>query len=821
VVGVAWDRRTAQLALVASGVEAEAQFDADAWRQLLFAASGLRHHLGGDSPAGFRSPLVLAVVDESGEERLRTLAEELTADYAVFDRVDLNFVRLKDFQSPDALDTALAPLLPVCRRVLGGTISREDVQRFWEQLRRNIREAADGLDPLFGDLRSGVAEDLADELIGDHDRSSDRPPPEPVSHLRLHNFRSFVEADVPFGHINVIYGANGSGKSSVLEGLELLWANSSLRRPPGVTASEYQQHLPRGGDGAFEVSGTTNDGRPITVADIADQPQSDLARCVLTQEGISSLVDSPPAERYASLLAVTGLEVPELEPRTKTLVDAAKRDADKALRDAGIKPLPRADTASIRHLHAALSRQFLAKVPGLEEVTVAETRLARAATSSYRPGEWMSNEDIEEVLRKAAEAIDSIRENLNDPPDVTGSLDNVINQIKRITTPIRERASNLETLNRAILQSESSQRVARPIPEEPSALPPSVAARWLNHADALATASQQFQAEANQLKDPDWKRRLGSYADSLKALSQTTPRAELERLARRPITSQPPPAREIDPQRWTDAAFEGAPANLTELRPLIAEVHAHLANRVDALETIVEELERHPARSYFSHSSRVVGALCRFELARVIRRQGPIAQASEQLLSELLQGKLYPVVRELVAAIVRFEWYFEPLRITVEGQELLIGGLATPRSDLDARLLLNSAERTVVGVAWFLALHLLQPKDRRRVLIIDDAASGFDSVNRAGFGATLRSFIRIVRPEQVVLATHDEAVATLLFEELSPVDDWPREITKIKCSRDKSDASTTAVRERDSKAHDLSVDEAMLGLGGAPSLFGT
>jgi hypothetical protein len=196
-------------------------------------------------------------------------------------------------------------------------------------------------------------------------------------------------------------------------------------------------------------------------------------------------------------------------------------------------------------------------------------------------------------------------------------------------------------------------------------------------------------------------------------------------------------------------------------------------------------------------------------------------RASEDLLRELLQGRLYPVVRELVAAMVRFEWYFEPLRVTIEGRQVLIGGLATPRPDLDARLLLNTAERTVVGVAWFLALHLLQPESRRRVLVLDDPVAAFDDVNRAGFAATLRAFARLLRPEQIVIATHDEAVATLLANELAPVDEWPTAIGVVRCKRDREDASTAMIDDRRATSRDLAEDEEMLGLGGEPTLFST
>jgi ABC-type nitrate/sulfonate/bicarbonate transport system ATPase subunit len=122
----------------------------------------------------------------------------------------------------------------------------------------------------------------------------------------------------------------------------------------------------------------------------------------------------------------------------------------------------------------------------------------------------------------------------------------------------------------------------------------------------------------------------------------------------------------------------------------------------------------------------------------------------------------------------------------------VLGGLATSNERLDARLLLNAAERTALGLAWFMALHLLQPKERRRVLVMDDPVSVFDSANQAGFASTLRAFIRLTRPEQVVIAAHDDAVASVLAEELAPVDGWPLAVTQLRLQRDASDLSVVS-----------------------------
>jgi len=154
-----------------------------------------------------------------------------------------------------------------------------------------------------------------------------------------------------------------------------------------------------------------------------------------------------------------------------------------------------------------------------------------------------------------------------------------------------------------------------------------------------------------------------------------------------------------------------------------------------------------------------------------------------------LDERLAPVVRELVAAIFRFDWYFKPLKMSTGSRSILLGGLATDREDLDARLLLNSAEQTVLGLAWFLALHMLQPIDRRQVLVMDDPTAVFDNANTAGFASTLRAFARLLRPKQVVVATHDDRVAAMLAEELAAVDGWPESVVRVRFRRDGRDCS--------------------------------
>jgi hypothetical protein len=172
------------------------------------------------------------------------------------------------------------------------------------------------------------------------------------------------------------------------------------------------------------------------------------------------------------------------------------------------------------------------------------------------------------------------------------------------------------------------------------------------------------------------------------------------------------------------------------------------------------------------------------------------------------------LVRELLAALVRFEWYFKPPSISGSDRKLVIGGIATGRGDLDARLTLNAAERVVFGLAWFLALYLLQPAERRRVLAIDDASAAFDSSNQAAFVSTLRAFVRLVRPEQLIAISHDQAVAESLAEELAPVGDWPAAAGLVRCERSKDDTSMVERVKIEEIPRDLQVDLEQLGMVG-------
>jgi hypothetical protein len=365
-------------------------------------------------------------------------------------------------------------------------------------------------------------------------------------------------------------------------------------------------------------------------------------------------------------------------------------------------------------------------------------------------------------------------------------------QLQALARPFRDRTEAVQALSAAIhRQGDKLERPTDVAPRERrSPIPPSLAARWLAHVSSVRDAAARFRSEAENIVDPTWKERLNTYADALEAAAESSPREELASLTQ--ATPVPPPQATRTPvpaELFANAGFKSVPDIPESLFVPINDLGRALQHYLTGLDALTRDLGSHAARKYSENREELLKTLCYFELARGLRRAGPILAASEQLVAELLRGRLAPVVRELVASLVRFEWYFKPLLIPDAGRRIVLGGLATSSERLDARLLLNSAERTALGVAWFMAMHLLQPEDRRQVLVMDDPASVFDAANQAGFISTLRAFVRLTRPKQMIVASHDDAVASVLAEELTPVDGWPKAVMRVRCQRNSSDVS--------------------------------
>jgi len=794
VAGVAWDFQTAQIALVAAAepedlTEVELE---DEWRQLLFALSGLRNHLSGSRPPAFGTPILFAVVDEAGIRLLRRLAESLTADYGVFQRVDLNLVPEEVVDDKDKLDFALAPLLPKCREALkstdkkSGTIGPEDLEIFWRALGGKVEEIArEKLDPSLNPYAEGAAKQITAELIGDGDDAAANVgrPPWRVQQLGIERLRSIATAKVPFGQVTVLSGANGSGKTTVLEALELLWCGSTRRRPEGVKAREYERHLVHDGEGQFAVSGTGRDG---AVTKVAEHPAYNLARNALTQEEASALVSKAPKARMQALLETTGLEVPELGLLTGRMFEKHRDRLNKALFDAGIDELKGGLRSSVNHLEEKLEPGFATSAPDWRLLHTAELALEEF-TDTYVATSWRQLESVPSEVAALGKIFAAATDDLMAP---TPPADEAKKICAELHSKVRKVQSRIPALRALLDATRDSAQASPPVAKASPPIPAHVAATWLAHADGLAEAATSFREDAANLEDSEWRSALSEYAATLEKTARDAPRSRLRDIARSPSPVAPPSAEEVSLRQLEAAGFSRPPSDFSLPRDLVSKLELAMRSYATQLEELLAEVEEHPVWTYAIHYERLLECGARYELARRLRMQdSPTDRATDDLLSSLFESRLAPVLKELVAALVRFDWYFKPITISIDKGKVEAGGVSVDRAGLDIRLLLNAAERSAVGLGWFLALFLMQDAARRKVLVLDDPAGGFDLVNQAGFTSTLRAFVRLLRPSQLVLATHDESFALILEEELQPVDSWPDRLLHLRCKRDENDCS--------------------------------
>ncbi|HSH39905.1 MAG TPA: hypothetical protein VK993_14110, partial [Chthoniobacterales bacterium] len=300
-------------------------------------------------------------------------------------------------------------------------------------------------------------------------------------------------------------------------------------------------------------------------------------------------------------------------------------------------------------------------------------------------------------------------------------------------------------------------------------LPRDVAANWLQAVRTLERSVAHLHAAADSIVDAEWRARVSRFLEQARPLLAETPLLELEavvnaRLAL-PVSSRPQPTAQGNPRDEATLVAAGFAEGAPLLTVALANEHIRLLTR--ELRAFAAAATRYAEGVLDAPLIRLEGAegdlhhaLAQFEIARLMKP--PLAQAQENLLGRLISGPLEPLLRELIAALTRFEWYFHPLRMSVARGEVHLTGLATDSERLDVRMLLNAGERSIVSVAWFLALHLLQPRTSRRVLVLDDPFSALDDNNQASLVSTLRTVTRLTRPDLLVLTSHDRRVIDAL-----------------------------------------------------------
>ena len=831
---VAVDSRAHQLVLVAEppreGERDEARPGNDEhWRDLIFAVSGLRHHLRSSGPPALGAPVLLALVDEGDAARLRSLVEEIASDYALFSRLDINIVRREATARSDGLDSALTSLLPRVRRAIdkGVTVAPQDVERFWDELSREIEKVANGLTGEFGaetTKASVLRVSKALRSTSDDARPGDGDVVAPISSLQMTDFRSFEEEEVDLPTVGIVYGSNGTGKTSIFEAMELLWSGRSRRMPEGIKAPDYEKHLKRKRRPfslRCEFAEESRQGECVTVA---EHPRLSLGRTVLPQHAVAEMAAGSPQERFRSFLTASGLELPDFEEKVGDLRRKMCDDANDALKQAGIESIRPVNATGLTRVRAQLEASFAAQLPSDAEVEGAAEALVAVTDGAFKAKPFPAAHDrmrLRQRVEEADSALKEVHDRLDraaDPSPAVGAAVDALNEdadrLNGSVAPLRQLLDHLRSLG------PEREVQLEPGPSLSPAVPAGEAARWLAHARGIERSIPELECSLAEIEDESWRHRLRRYIEALRAALDVVSAEKLEELAaagNKPSThasqpSAPPPMALLEA-----AGFVREPAVSPALIAALEYLHDRTTAYAATLGQIAAGLSRHPGTFFSARAARIIPALCDFELAREIAKPtGAVTRARETLVGRLLDDRLTPVVQELVSALVRFEWYFEaPLEVAVAGRGLRMSGLSDSDPDLDIRMLLNEAERTVVGIAWFLALHVLQEDTARQVLVLDDPASGFDETNKAAFAATLRSLLHLLKPKQFLISTHDESIVALFEQELGQVEGWPDEAAVVRCSRSNDGTSTVEREDLDRfEEADLERELRMLSLSG-------
>lgn len=830
----AWavERSTASLALIVE--DPEDIRDPEPWRELLFALSGLRHELREGRPSAFGTPVAIAILRSATHGRaLRGLIEEISTQYVLFSRLELNIVVPEDGAS--GVDRALAPLLVRCRKALrdGAVVGPEVLNQLADEIDSEVRSLVGDLDSrLAGDAANFIVDGFATALarLVRGDAAATPLEPQKPDGVRLTNFRSFVMQDIPLGTVTALEGLNGTGKSSIVEALEILWSGSSQRKPPDASAQEYDRHLARDGDQSWSVD-VLDDGIPSAqpITRTLDRPSAALARDVLSQDGALDIARASEASRYSELLRMTGLAIPELLQECQRLNRRAKDDLDASLRKVGANPLQRVNARALEHVEAELSRVGHGGLPSSEAVRRSEDSMKRVATELGVDYLRLEFDDPAAELDELRLAVVTGIAKFHAIPGLEERVNNLARRIEEVEAGANQRASALERLSETLRSLTRLREQERPevesSPAEPPALPLGLATRWLSLGRAMRIERDELVVGAESLTDPDWKSRLDAFNQALGDVVDGIPfdalKSEVSR-GSRPIGGDravnPESRRRPEPQlQSTGLVPIAASPQLEGLDGEAAALASHLRQYARSLSQFRASLSESPAiKLEPSLEAELRNNLVAFEIAKRLR--APLERAQESLLERLLSGPLQPVLLELIDALTRFEWYFHPFRLRITKGAIRMTGGATASPELDVRMLLNSGERAVISNAWFLALHLLQPASERAVLVIDDPLSALDENNQAALIATLRVLTRLTRPSLVLLSTHDQTVADMVEREMARVDDWPVTMARLRCARDPDGHSVVEGESLPAPEASYESERAKLGTGGASDL---
>jgi energy-coupling factor transporter ATP-binding protein EcfA2 len=822
VGGWALHRRTATFALFATSDEG---FDDTAWRDLLFALSGLRNDIRSGRDPALSSPILFALIGTPDDgDRLRALVEELARDYLLFTRLEINIV-IGDLAQRD-LDLELAPLLPRCRRAVdqADVLGPEVLNTLERYVREEVvRRSQESPEPALVEEIREAAEEIADRLaiaVGAK-RSDADPAVSPVNQLSVRDLRSFRKATIDLQALTVLVGGNGSGKSTLVEALQILWTGTSSRWPNDVDAQEFQRHLVRGESDAFVIQGVLEDGTEREAVLGAMPSRDRAARNFFLHDLTHDVALEEPTQRYKDLLELTGLQIPALDAEAARVKQDAKDDLNRLLVRLDLEPLARRGNRGVKHVRDQLTRHAVAPPPDGADVSHAARRVEDVAAGQGLRFAFpldLSTSDRHIAARLASWSTE-LAESLRVPDGAESGLRALHAELSARAEYARGYLGTLESLLAQVDLGNRAEEKAVAPPQEASSSPEPLPLQtpvidvWLALERSLRAHVSALAAGATDTEDKLWRARLDEFVANARQLIDAVPVEELSRMRDAIDVSAPPKSvelaqrRSLSPSLLGAAGFMQSAATLPQLDSELTDALAQLRDRLRAYAAGVREsadsVLRSPSLGLGDVETDLRLALARYEVARAIEKP---------IVVDLISTSFGNIVAELISALTRFEWYFTPVGFDLSNGRLGMHGMVKEGPSYDVRMLLNAGERSIVTFSWFLALYLLQPEEHRRVLALDDPFANLDANNQAAAISTLRMFLRLVRPDQVVFSCHDQMLAEGVLHEMGEVEDWPLGRTYLRLQRSPKGFSESASINFPAAAPDLDDEIAHLGL---------
>lgn len=528
-----------------------------------------------------------------------------------------------------------------------------------------------------------------------------------LASLTMKGFRRFVDVTLQFSPLTVLSGANGSGKTTVFDAVELALTGklARLERNQSASTDLYCDTLSHGGAGTppwGELVLSDSDKLPLTPSGGPRVAQEDFRTFALAQEDLHTFVRCTPEQREVWLLAIWGLRVG---------VEQVRKFLDPSSGPGTELRFPGPDSPP-QHSGDPDSGYVQRYVAGMEFV-FAESRWVKSAETALRCfGECRDRVG-------AGSGVSQAWKNWLERSLVFGK---VVNELlaalhSGATLPgqdLLKAWSALQEHTQKVLDLYRHDEVKAVCDAfDRSASPNAPPLGLLNHFQTLMAGPLTFDAEdtarlfdaTSALQDPDsaeWQV-LRSFADKLLAF--------------------------MDAQHDTS---------------------------VDAL---VHDLVNYYDRIYPALLERNWRASATEKFERFVR----------EVLSNLTKGAAGRVFRELTAALTSFNWTH--LALEADGASLTAKKPSdgTPFGDVGA--MLNQAEQQIAGLAWFLTTYLVKGHKNCGVVLLDDPFQGLDDTNLQTLLRLFNDILKHLNPvaprtpPQVVLCLHQGAVVELLKQE--------------------------------------------------------